>query len=452
MTSNIPNRSLVVALEDQSIREKLVRIREKQLYESKKIYDHIFGQEAKANANVLWYQRNKPGQVEQEAENESRQWRLLDGVSREIVARLSKPACRTPEEIAESMYHNLFRHDSAEYALRVITDEIMRLEDSPPVALPEIVTPASWVRRTVLNERNSKPAGFVVARIHRHDESEVNGLGCEASIGGVCESVDIKLSVNLESNQEIGDLILYMEFDGFSPRAAALVAQSCQSLSRSICISEQMLAGDVGSSSESDLILPQSSIVRFLKIAPWVFELCWAEHPKSNKKLTKRLAVATSILQRVDESADPLIQIVLSVVAIEAILVDGNSSIADKFASRAGTLLTAGGDLRPAYCSAFRKLYDIRSRFIHGESLEVPEFAIVRAARAAAGVVLSRCFDWLSFLKKCGEPEDSVKSFLTMLDNAHQQGLGVTGLDIDGDEEPCQLLTNLFGHGENIEI
>lgn len=102
----------------------------------------------------------------------------------------------------------------------------------------------------------------------------------------------------------------------------------------------------------------------------------------------RRIHNAVALLMQADSVKDEMIAMTLCVAAVEAMLGDdGESKISDTVARRCATLLQPDGERRKSAYKNVKTLYDMRSRLIHGVSLENQTGAMMNSRRLASGVL-----------------------------------------------------------------
>jgi hypothetical protein len=120
----------------------------------------------------------------------------------------------------------------------------------------------------------------------------------------------------------------------------------------------------------------------------YVFEHLTATTKRSSRS-SDFAARAVRILSEADELMEscPRQSFVCSTAAIELCLVGKGEAIIDSLSRRAARLVIADASLRPVAANLFRRLYDIRSRIVHGDDMVVDPGAAAFMRYSASAIV-----------------------------------------------------------------
>jgi hypothetical protein len=148
-----------------------------------------------------------------------------------------------------------------------------------------------------------------------------------------------------------------------------------------------------------------------------------------SKKMTfqgRRVRNAVQLLVESDRQAHNAIGLALSFAAIESLLGEKTQGIGEDIAVKTATLLFPDAEHRRGAINTVKKMYDIRSRSLHGEHLTV-EAKTRERVRTLAGTVLRAVLDWLEFSARFGDTEAEASEFFADLQNATDTGKRFVG-------------------------
>lgn len=117
-------------------------------------------------------------------------------------------------------------------------------------------------------------------------------------------------------------------------------------------------------------------------LSAWLNDL-----PKN--RVENRIERAMRLLTHADTSREDGVAISLCFSAIEALLCEGKDSLVQQVARRTSTLLEPNGHARPDGIKLIKKYYDKRSKFMHGEQIEVSREQRLFVRRLAAATIIS---------------------------------------------------------------
>jgi len=106
-----------------------------------------------------------------------------------------------------------------------------------------------------------------------------------------------------------------------------------------------------------------------------------------------RIAIATQLLIEADSQQNSSIALVLSVGAIDALVVTNNWKVTKQFSERSAIILQPNPALRNSVVTRARHLYDLRSEAIHGNSITA-DSDFRNQTRRLAAAVLRAIHDW----------------------------------------------------------
>lgn len=126
----------------------------------------------------------------------------------------------------------------------------------------------------------------------------------------------------------------------------------------------------------------------------------------------RRITNAVLLIAESDAQSNSAIGLALSITAVEAILGSRSEGIAQRLGEMVAVLLEPDPQQRPLAVKFIKRLYDDRSRVLHGESLN-REQESVRKGRLVAAAVLMAFIQRLRFLRGMS---DELKSPVHLLD------------------------------------
>jgi hypothetical protein len=135
---------------------------------------------------------------------------------------------------------------------------------------------------------------------------------------------------------------------------------------------------------------------------------------------------AIHLLIEADTTTNDAVSVALSVAAVEALLCDG-TAIADQFSQRAAVLLETERHQRSSAMDQLKKLYNERSRTLHGDSMQSTTANRQKARRLASGVVTA-VIQWEDHRRKAGDAAER-KSLVAELKEVTMSGQPVVGIN-----------------------
>jgi hypothetical protein len=165
-------------------------------------------------------------------------------------------------------------------------------------------------------------------------------------------------------------------------------------------------------------------------------DLCFGRVPGKKALGGRRVRNAILLLTEADLTRHSMVRLALSMAAMEALLVADESAISESLARNAATLLQPKAGERPRHVTAIKGLYKLRSKIVHGESVDAAGEGADRAARVLASACVVATLQWREWMSRLGEDPDRSDLFLTELHNNGLTGKAMLGVS----EELSQLL------------
>jgi len=190
-----------------------------------------------------------------------------------------------------------------------------------------------------------------------------------------------------------------------------------------INVSDQ-IKGDPGLSCLFEPVIQevfQKLIDTYLKIESF------SDHKEKDDTLL-RMQNALQLLIEAKQQQHTAIALAITFSAIEALICEGKGEITKQLADKLPTLLEPDYRNRESFMNPIRKLYDKRSKLLHGENVEDERhgYALVQVNRLAAGT-LGAMIEWRGFQ---GRMDDNAnrKTFLEQIKEAQFHNKPVTGI------------------------
>lgn len=152
--------------------------------------------------------------------------------------------------------------------------------------------------------------------------------------------------------------------------------------------------------------------------------------PAGADSIERRFGNAVKLLVSADEQSDHAIGLALAFSAVEAMLCEGNSNISEQLAVKATTLLAPDGETRLRSEQVIKKLYDTRSRAMHGDQLSVDKESLDQVRRMAAGI-MKAVVERQAFVKRLDYAQEKPKELFEALKVAHRMNRPVDGVPDD---------------------
>ncbi|MBI3468596.1 MAG: hypothetical protein HY000_36805 [Planctomycetes bacterium] len=128
-------------------------------------------------------------------------------------------------------------------------------------------------------------------------------------------------------------------------------------------------------------------------------------NPTKKDSMDRRLRNALHLLVEADHQRHDAVRLALCVAAMEALACEGTENISTTLAENVATLLEPKGEARPDAVAFVKKLYDARSKTLHGEKLEHEE-KMREHARVVAAALMKAILERREFQRKAGfDPE-----------------------------------------------
>jgi hypothetical protein len=149
--------------------------------------------------------------------------------------------------------------------------------------------------------------------------------------------------------------------------------------------------------------------------------------PSKKDSLVRRIQNAVRLLIESDNQPNNAVGLALSITAIEALLGEKGRDLTKALSENIAVLLEPDLAKRGKACDFVKKLYDIRSRVLHGERIET-EGGARSDARHLSAAVLNGVISRRDFLHRAGyDPENPQELLKTLQDGLFEPGqpLGV---------------------------
>lgn len=143
--------------------------------------------------------------------------------------------------------------------------------------------------------------------------------------------------------------------------------------------------------------------------------------PTRKDTFEKRIHNAVHLLIESDLQMNNAIAISLSIAAIEALIGEKGESINEKLSTHVATLLEPDLEFRAKAKKFVKKLYNQRSRVLHGSELKSEDLCKKQARHLAAGV-LSSILLRRDLKKRFGEKAETPQDLLVDLSNSQYKG------------------------------
>ncbi len=152
--------------------------------------------------------------------------------------------------------------------------------------------------------------------------------------------------------------------------------------------------------------------------------------PTRKDSLELRLRNALHLLIEADNQDKVSVTLALSCAAIEAMVCSKTANVVDEFSRNVATLLESNANQRVVAIKAIKKLYDLRSKVLHGSKLEIALDLERRTRLLAAGVLLA-ILEWQACAKRLGDEGKTVPEFFKELEDAKVSGKQMVGVPDD---------------------
>ncbi|AQT68234.1 hypothetical protein STSP2_01390 [Anaerohalosphaera lusitana] len=184
-----------------------------------------------------------------------------------------------------------------------------------------------------------------------------------------------------------------------------------------------------------ELISPSSTFpqlkINLKLIVSEAMEAYFAPKPKKDS-FEKRLFNAISLLSQADFQQNPAVGLALAITSIEALLGENTGELSEKLSLDVAALLEPSVEKRNAAAKFVKRLYNSRSRVLHGED-SVGQKHLYEEARLLSSSILLSIISRQSFLRRMGIPTKKPKEFLSELrENRFESNLpmGVPELNV----------------------
>jgi len=368
----------------------------------------------------------------------------LGDVSDLIISMLPKPACRTRRDVEVALRAFIFCHPSFDECYSLFVDAVLNQQVWPHPLEGKLFTPAAFLKSSTRDQQVEKR----IARLHplcglsASAEGDVP-LVAKAFNHHPFESAEIKVECRISSGDNV--LVGSILSDHFSHDASVVCIDDLCSMVATVVRSFEMMDGNLECFSE-DIVSVSESIGQLPSIVEVIVETIWCyKVRKKQRSLFGRIKNALQYLSAADVATSSQVRLALSFAALESILSDSKTEIARSLAERSATLLRPSHN-RTSSIRALKKLYDFRSRFLHGDDPAIGSEYLSRITRSVAGSVLVRSVFWVEFSRRMGRDLSSDTDFIADLDDAFKGSLRISGLDSEDDKDWCPPLTGFESH------
>jgi hypothetical protein len=152
---------------------------------------------------------------------------------------------------------------------------------------------------------------------------------------------------------------------------------------------------------------------------------CIAPTKSRGKPMAPRIRNAIHLLAASDSVATAIAS-ALCLSAVEALLCSKREGIVDELSRNCAAVFESDRTKRSPVIKRIKKLYDTRSRALHGESTEMADASLVEARRLAAGV-LGAVIEWRGYQRGMDDKSDREK-FLEHMEDAVISGRRMVGI------------------------
>ena len=173
---------------------------------------------------------------------------------------------------------------------------------------------------------------------------------------------------------------------------------------------------------ESRLPIVSESALHTGKVFVQKYLDAYFSKPTKKDSIGRRIRNAVHLLIESDVQPNDAVGLALSVAAIEALLGQKGKDITERLADNVAALLEPEPNKRYVATEFVKKLYDKRSRALHGEKIEGEKDARLKARQLAAGVLISMIArrDFLKGMEL--EPETPQKLFALLREKRFEPG------------------------------
>jgi len=152
---------------------------------------------------------------------------------------------------------------------------------------------------------------------------------------------------------------------------------------------------------------------------------------QKKNSMQPRLRNAIQLIAEADEQRHPATHVALCFAAIESLLCTSSQAITDRISRRAATLLAPESDRRAGAIKQIKKLYDERSKLVHGERIDLKQARSRTQSRLLAAGCLRAILEWRQCRRRLGLDEDDEQLFFDQLEDAETTGRRVVGVSED---------------------
>jgi len=151
--------------------------------------------------------------------------------------------------------------------------------------------------------------------------------------------------------------------------------------------------------------------------------------PNKRDSILRRMRNALVLLVQADAQQNAAIKLALYVAAIEALCGDGGAGLTERLSTNVAVLLEPVAERRHAATRVIKGLYELRSRTLHGEQLEIRKEAKVVVARHVAASLLKAMKDRRAFMERSGYKTESLEELLNEVHASRFKNSGTPGVN-----------------------
>ena len=145
-------------------------------------------------------------------------------------------------------------------------------------------------------------------------------------------------------------------------------------------------------------------------LIPACLEAYFAE-PTTKDSIDRRIRNAVALLSEADRQASHAVGLALAVAAMEALVGRKGEGIVSSIADNVAALLEPDLDRRADAVEFSKRIYDLRSRVMHGEAIE-SERAVLGQARLLASGLLKAMLERRATMRRLGEEPETPEDLL----------------------------------------
>jgi|SRR5665213_1063914 len=357
-------------------------------------------------------QRQLRNAVESPNDDENRKPAIIESILRtEIAAKLELPAQLTMDDILDTFGRN-FRHANGDFATayaqfrRDLVGPLLSLRETRPLATAVLRADDVVMKPLPLEPFWTGGQGVAIS-IHDTGPAEIEKLVRRALKSAKRRRVSSSAPMS-------NDVVLYIKAKGaFSDAALKQVEKELGPLLRSLMFSPVDRIGQLTCMRGKD-------VKGTLKFVAQCLNSYYANLVKGDS-MDRRLRNAMLLLVEADRQKHPAVALSLCFSAMEAMLGEGDGKIVGPLSEYIATLLRADRLERPDEIKRVKSLYGVRSKVLHGVSLDHEAEALTKTrnlSHEVLGAVVTRRELDRKLEQRNGAPVD----FFNELRHAFQTG------------------------------